>query len=180
MQKTLDKIISNKFRNLSGTNLNIKIPILESIISNLLIENVKHEKIESVKFSIKGNNRFTILAKVKVHDKWSKPNVNFMFKLEKFYDLTEDWFGIIAEIESEDCTIWIGGKPIIKKLKEGIEENLPSYLIMKHDTLRLNLSEVLKEYELEYLVNYVNRIKLSTEQNDLEENKLWMEFRLTI
>lgn len=183
MEKILSKIREKKFENLKGTDLNVKIPVLEDIINKMLSENVKNEKIGGIRFRFLENNHFIIALIVRVTS-FSKPVVKFVFKLKEVYSLKEDSFNVVAEIVDDSCSIFMGKRLVINQVKSGLRDGLPPFLRFENDKIGVNVPQLLSANDLGDIINYLDtahfNIELEEDVNGLNNNKLWAAFQVKI
>jgi hypothetical protein len=181
MKNVIEKIKKNRLQDFKGTQIKVNLPVPESIINEFIAESLQGESIQRLELTLLPDNdiQVEVQASVKVIFK-VKVSRLIKLRLEEALEV-DDQFHTIARIEDIKGGFGKAEEAIIQLLSTKINKDLPHYVKFVGDDIMVNASQLLLDYGLEYAVDYVDRLYISTEIAAPDgPNRIWIAGEMNI
>ena len=181
MQQIIQQLLQNNFKDFEGARMDLSLPIAQTLIQKIVQENVKNESINWIKVKIGTENKILLTVNLTISIIFKTS-----FSIEIHLNLADkipvnNAYQTLADIAAVEVGLGIGKKQVINKLKEEISKHLPPFLRLENDRFKINLKQLLEQYELGFVGNYLHEIKLHTEYKSASpNNKIWIETRASV
>ncbi len=187
MEKTINRIIKDDYQDVKGTDLKIRLPIIEEVIQKIFLDSIKGAPINWATIQVGPDNLLLIKVNLSVKVIFSTTfTLSIYIKLASRFEVKEAYTSV-AEIIGVSNGLGIGKRKIMNNLREAISQNLPPYLKFKDDRFYLRLKTYLELYEVPLLESFFSEIRIKTEfaehtpeAEKANAHKLWLETELQV
>ena len=177
MKDILEKLRANEFKDFKGTSIQLKLPIPESLINEVIKTSVDSDNIRDIQLSILPNNllKVSVTATIKVIVK--NVNITRDIFLQLGYKVeVGNHFYPFATLKEIDGGLGKVEQILIQVLSSNISKNLPPFIRLTDNVLSINVYQLLKELEMGYAANYMDAFNLSTS----DDHKIWVRTEVNI
>ncbi|MCB0633424.1 MAG: hypothetical protein R2824_03005 [Saprospiraceae bacterium] len=181
MKDLIEKIKRNRFQDFKGTQIKVNLPIPESILNDFIAATLQGESIQRMHLTLLPDNdmQVEVDAMVKMIFR-TKVSRLISLRLEEALEV-DDQFHTIAKIEDIKGGFGKAEETLIQLLSKKINRDLPPYVKLVGDEIKVNASQLLVDYGLEYAVEFVDQLNISTEVDSLNGlNRIWVAGEMNI
>ena len=177
MKDIFERLRANEFKAFKGTSIQLKLPMPESLINEVIKASIDSDNIRDIQLSILPNNllKVSVTATIKVIVK--NVNITRDIFLQLGYQVeVGDRFYPFATLKEIDGGLGKVEQILIQVLSSNISKNLPPFIRLTDNVLSINVYQLLKEQEMGYAANYMDALSLSTS----DDHKIWVRTEVNI